>query len=193
MKFENVIVFGLGAVGSNIMLNLIRDLPNLNYIGVDYDKVEERNIAPGTQPYLKSHIGKYKTQSLQMLCLINANKKIAIITNKIGHSSDIYLYAENTLAIDAFDNLESRNLIKGTHVVHVGFSPEMTGSVIWDHMWKSEKSSSSIGADICTMQGARSFIMALTSLASMVIVEFYYKGTKDNLYFDKYFKLKKLI
>ena len=83
MKFENVIIFGCGAAGANTLLNLISDLPDVNYTIVDYDKVEERNYRVGTQPYLKSHLGKHKTQALQMICRANANKKVDIVNKKI--------------------------------------------------------------------------------------------------------------
>ena len=115
MKFENVIVFGLGAVGSNVLLNLIRDLPDLNYIAVDYDKVEERNYRVGTQPYLRQHLSKYKTQAMQMVCQIQANKRIEIVNKKIESIIDIADLAlrNSTLMIDAFDKAEYRNLFGG--------------------------------------------------------------------------------
>ena len=54
MKFDKIIIFGAGAVGSNILLNVIRDLPSVEVFIVDYDKVEQRNYLTGTQPYSKN-------------------------------------------------------------------------------------------------------------------------------------------
>ena len=204
MKFENVIVFGLGAVGSNVLLNLIRDLPDLNYTCIDYDKVEERNYRVGTQPYLKQHLGKYKTQAMQMICMMNANKKIEIVNKKIEDFEDVLGIInvsspkKSPLIIDAFDKAQYRNLLGIVNknfkipVIHVGFSPLKTGSVIWDDMW-SDISDTKNKVDICTMEGVRSFIMSLTSIASMSILEYYYNDKKVNLYFDDYFMLKKML
>lgn len=205
MKFENVIIFGCGAAGANTLLNLIRDLPDVNYTIVDYDKVEERNYRVGTQPYLKSHLGKYKTQALQMISWMEANKKINIINNKIEKFQniiDIINLASpinSPLVIDAFDKAEYRNLIGQINkhftipTVHIGFSPMKTGSIIWDDMW-SDITDLKKPVDICTLQGARSFIMSLTSIASIAIQEFYYNDIKTNLFFDSnYFNLKKML
>ena len=206
MKFENIIIFGCGAAGANTLLNLIRDLPDVNYTLVDYDKVEERNYRVGTQPYLKFHLGKYKTQAMQMICMTNAGKKIDIINRKIEKREDFadILIEKNiafgkNLLIDAFDKAEYRNMLslkkyedkKDIAIAHVGFSPLKNGSIIWDDMW-TDITDLKKPVDVCTMQGARSFIMALTSIASMAILDYYYNDVKNNLYFDSYFKLRKL-
>jgi hypothetical protein len=205
MKFENVILFGCGAAGANTLLNLIRDLPDVNYTLVDYDKVEERNYRVGTQPYLKSHLGKYKIQALQMICMMNANKRVGIINKKMENFQDIIDVVNSAsptsspLIIDTFDKAEYRNLIGQIDkhftipTVHIGFSPLKTGSVIWNNMW-TDITDLKKPVDICTLQGARSFIMSLTSIASIAIQEFYYNDIKTNLFFDSnYFNLKKML
>lgn len=197
MKFEHVVIFGLGAVGSNVLLNLIRDLPDLLYTAVDYDKVEERNYRVGTQPYLRQHLGKYKTQSMQMICQMQANKRIQIVNSKIENEKDINTIIQgipNSLMIDAFDKAQYRNLFSKyikPSVVHIGFSPLRTGSIIWDNMW-TNITDTKTDVDICTMQGARSFIMSLTSIASMSILDFYYEDKKTNLFFNSGYNLKEL-
>jgi len=203
MKFENVIIFGCGAAGANTLLNLVRDLSDVNYTLVDYDKVEERNYRVGTQPYLKSHLGKYKTQALQMVCMINANKRVEIINKKIEDFEDTLGVINSAspksspLIIDAFDKAKYRNILGTINknyripVAHIGFSPMKNGSIIWDEMW-TDITDLKTPVDICAMQGARSFIMALTSIASMSILDFYYNDVKNNLYFDQYYKLRKL-
>jgi tRNA A37 threonylcarbamoyladenosine dehydratase len=191
-KLNNIIIFGAGAIGSNLLMNLVRDLPDVRYVVVDYDKIEQRNFTVGTQPYLKSDLNKYKTQALQMLVYNQCGKRIETVNEKMMSKNQIYTILsryhqdeydsisqvsipEISLVVDAFDNAESRNLIKikdgGIHVVHIGFSPQMTGSIIWDENWNDmSKSKNENTTDICTQQGARSFIMSFTSIASLVIL-----------------------
>ncbi|GJQ44090.1 MAG: hypothetical protein JETCAE03_35880 [Ignavibacteriaceae bacterium] len=203
MKFENVIIFGLGAAGSNTLLNLMRDLPEVNFFGVDYDKVEERNFRVGTQPYNRSHLGKFKTQAMQLICM-SAGQKLFIFNKKIEKLEDLLEIINKAspkttpLIIDAFDKAEYRNLIGQLKknfkipVAHIGFSPLKNGSIIWDDVWQDIDNDLKKPVDICAMQGARSFIMALTSIASMSILDYYYNHEKKSLYFDSYFKLRKL-
>ena len=137
MKFENVIIFGCGAVGSNILLNLIRDLPELNYTIVDFDKVEERNYRVGTQPYLKTHLGKYKTQALQMLCIMQANKRVNFVNGKIESLSKVLDIIDHgngetqpTLVIDAFDKAEYRNMLGKIKRVEIPVIPGTKDEII---------------------------------------------------------------
>ena len=66
MNFSNIIVFGLGAIGSNIAQILIKGMSYAKLTVVDFDKVEPRNYVAGTQIYSRQHNGMYKTQAFQM-------------------------------------------------------------------------------------------------------------------------------
>jgi hypothetical protein len=198
---KKIVVFGLGAAGSNIVLNIIRDIPELEIIGIDFDKVEPRNYTVGTQPYLKQHVNKLKTQALQMVVLQQANTSIITVNKKIENLGDVeYIiknYANNSsLIIDCFDSPESKNLLynygklKQTDVLHIGFSHALTGEAAWNEVW-TEMLKGNTNIDICTQQGARSFIMSLTSLASLVIVDYVRNGIKTNIFFDKRLSIKK--
>jgi len=206
MKFEQIFVFGLGAVGANIIMNLIRDLPNVKIAGIDYDKVAERNYLIGTQPYLKEQRSWLKTQALKMLTYREMGRSISVTDKEVKNQEDIkfvvehgrdYITLDNGktepvpfIVIDAFDNAKSRNFFLGLNydIVHIGFSPMMTGEVVWDPHWSSITDVP--GPDICNQLGARSFIMALTSIASMVIVDYCMEGNKRNVFIDKFLNLK---
>lgn len=197
MQFENLVIFGVGAIGSNTLMNIIYDLPLVNITIVDMDKVEQRNFSVGTQPYSKNDLNKFKTQALQMLVYSKTGKKINIINKEITSTKDvkeILKPLKNVLVLDSFDNAKSRNFLNkiGCEVLHAGFSPNMTGEIIWDDMWNMTETKKPSTTDICTQQGARSFIMSLTSILGIVITEFYYNDKKINLYFDKGLNLKVL-
>jgi len=101
-----------------------------------------------------------------------------------------------TLIIDTFDNANSRNLFLGLddeyNVLHVGFSASLSGEAVWNEIYElmtEEKSDSNI--DVCEMAIARPFIMSLTGMASIIISEFFEKGIKTNMYFDKHLIIRR--
>lgn len=201
MNFETIIIFGIGAVGSNTVMNLIYDLPTVDIIVVDMDKVEMRNYSAGTQPYNKNHLNKFKTQALQMEVFARTGKKITFHNLEIKSKKDVEAIIKGVkkeggiLIVDAFDNALSRNYLhdlKGVEILHAGFSPDMTAEVIWDDMWNMQETKKPNTTDICTQQGARSFIMSVTSILCLVITNYYFNGKMDNLYFDKSLNLKLL-
>ena len=64
-NIKNIYIFGLGAIGSNLISNLVKTYPDLHYIGIDNDIVEDRNLK--TQNYLMEHLGKPKSEMTKMI------------------------------------------------------------------------------------------------------------------------------
>lgn len=198
MTIKYIIVFGGGAAGSNILNNLLYTHPGLQYTVVDFDTVEERNISAGTQPYTKSDLRRPKTQALQRMASMTQGKRIKSLCAKIESLKDITKLVpepSETILIDAFDNAKSRNLFlklgKQYNVLHVGFSDSLTGEAVWNELYSEmAKSESDAEIDVCEMHMARSFIMALTAIASLVIAECIDYDKKKNVYFDKSFRIK---
>lgn len=196
----NIVIFGLGAIGSNLGLQLLRGIPDVNLYCVDYDIVEDRNISTGTQPYMPQHIRRPKTQSFQTLCMMH-NKRCNIFNKKIldiKDVNDIILNitknnTENLLIIDAFDNFDSRKLLhnkflKNVQVLHIGFNEKMCADICWDDKWV--ESNQMINTyDICETIGANFFINSVVSLAGIVINEFIQTNIKKNIYFTKNYKI----
>lgn len=198
-KIENIIVCGIGAAGANVFMNLLYAYPNANFTVIDFDKIEDRNISPGTQPYTKTDLNRPKTQALQRIAQQSKQKRIEAINKKLTSAKDIKDLVKdpsNTLIIDAFDNADSRNLflkLPGKYnVLHVGFSALLTGEAAWNEIYEPMTSSKSDGEiDVCEMSIARPFIMALTGMASIVISQFMESGVKTNMYFDKSLNIKR--
>lgn len=188
MKKKNVYVFGIGAAGSNILLNLIYSFPDVSYHVVDFDIVENRNVFMGTQPYEKSDLRRPKVQAISKICKVKNNINVSMHNLKINSQKDIVdLIEEDSLLIDCFDNAKSRNLFlnfKNFNVVHVGFSGDFSGAVLWnDNFSEMKESESDRQIDICEFSIARSFIMAFTGIASMAISEYLNKGKLQNIIF----------
>ena len=195
---ENIVIGGIGAAGSNTFLNLLYAYPALNFTVVDFDKVEGRNVDPGTQPYSKIDLNRPKTQALQRIALSLKNKRIEAVNKMVTTSKEIESLSKDpakTLYIDAFDNAESRNLflgLKKRNVLHIGFSASLTGEAVWDGVYTSmEKSKKDETIDVCEMTIARPYIFALTAMATIVIDRFLEKNEKVNLYFDSHLTIRK--
>ena len=203
MKFEKLLICGLGAIGSNTLLNVIRDLPEVETWGLDMDGVESRNYISGTQPYTKHDLNRTKTQAMQIIAFGQSGKRIRVIDKHVKTHDNVMsiidMLGTNILILDAFDNASSRNLLhnikveyKPIQILHAGFSPDMTSTIIWDEDWSELFPTRPVEDDICTQQGARSFIMATSAITSSVISDYYFNDIKKNVYFDKSLNLKVL-
>lgn len=199
MNITHVTIFGVGAAGSGVLSNLVCVHPELRYAVVDFDTVEERNIKPGTQPYLKADINRPKVQAIQRIIRSSRDKTVEAHHARISSVDEIIKLAgpkESSLIIDAFDNASSRNLfleLKGYNVLHVGFSAVLTGEATWETTFTrmSVTKSGKAAGDVCEMPLARPFISCLTAMATMVASRFIISGEKANVYFDS--KLKTIV
>ena len=199
-EIKRVVVCGVGAAGSNFLLNLINTHPGLEYTCIDDDVVELRNYEAGTQPYGKGDLRRPKVQALQRIVQAQRGVRIQGKQTRIKTSADIASYAggnSSVLIVDAFDNPESRNLFldlgDGWNIMHVGFSALLTGTVIWNETWeRMESSPSDAEIDVCQMHMARPFIHALSAMAAIVAAKFIETGEKRGLYFDSTLKIIKL-
>lgn len=209
---NHIVICGLGAAGSTLLMNLFYDLPEVKKYGIDYDLVEPRNYMAGTQAYQKIHVGKHKATAMVFIAR-SIDKEFFPYHHKIESEKDLDLVIESIvvrdseakiLIVDAFDNPDARNITKRfflknryknnvTGLLHLGFSPLMTGEVMWDENWyEMTPNKKQAEFDICTTLGAKSFITFLTSIASMSIQEFFNHNKKLNFYCDKFFKLRNI-
>jgi len=194
---QNVVVFGVGAAGSNTLLHLLYSYPGLNFTVVDNDIVEGRNVDPGTQPYTKTDLRRPKVQAIQRIAMMAKNVKINAINKRIKTQGDILDLIHNpkqALIIDAFDNVPSRNLFydlrNKNNILHIGFSANLAGEAVWENVWTPmEESPKDAEIDVCEMALARPFIFALSSMAAISIGRFIEKGEKINFYLDSQFRL----
>ncbi len=187
-----VFVFGLGAVGANVLLQLVKKYPNLHFCGIDYDKVEERNL--NTQPYLVHHIGMPKVMAMRTVIGMCRSSFPDYLEHgkKITSTKDVYEMLEPLMdkdkfvVLDCFDNTESRKILNdcqgfiGPRMLHIGFSPQYTAEIIWDRDYSVPGDIPKDQNDICQMSEAVPFIGFVTSFATMVISAFIDNGTKES-------------
>lgn len=178
----NFYIFGLGAIGSNLLLQLSKRYKDAKFFGIDYDTVEDRNI--DTQAYLLHQIGQPKAMAMSVvLGLKLKNVDYTPIERKIVSKDDVrtLVKLEDAVIIDCFDNSESRSFIHGKNCVHVGFSPQYAAEIIWDENYSVPKDIPEDQDDICEVTEAVPFINFVVSLACMNIVNLVDNNLKSDI------------
>lgn len=178
-----ILICGAGAIGSNLVAELVPDLKGQHEITIlDKDKVEERNVQAGTQFYTPDQIGLTKVEALQFNIYKNYNREISIIDCDITKfiSPDI---SQFDLVIDCFDNSLARRDLQNRYnsfiktLLHIGFSDDFTFAIEWAENYKVPSDITS-GMDICEMQGAAAFVASVASLGALVAEEFIFHNKR---------------
>jgi hypothetical protein len=183
MKF---VVMGVGAIGSNLLVQLAKRFPDAEFEAHDYDRVEERNIK--TQAYFLEHVGHPKVIAVKaviqrFLRKPNFRYYFSKVEKKIETPDD------NTLVLDCFDNVASRNLlIPSSHtlerldcnVIHLGFSPQYSSEFIWNKDYEVPGDVDASQGDICSAQDAVPFIHLFVNLACLEIARWVDSKEKRN-------------
>lgn len=196
------VFFGLGAIGSNLLMQMIHLDKEGEFYGIDYDSVEERNVP--TQAYLNHHIGMAKTNAMMTIIGMKKNKfQYTPINKKIESINDVIVGIdfdyidlvnnEDTILYDCFDNTESRQLLEGIdNCIHIGFSPKYTAEIIWGERYSAPNNIDPNENDICDMAIAVPFINYVVSVASMVIYKYIISDVKESYIIQKFGKLQKI-
>jgi len=177
-----IYVYGLGAIGSNLIVQLMKQYPNFEYYGIDFDTIEDRNIGP--QAFFREQVGVPKvfailplaTRFHRMVKYFPKNEKLKV--------SPVELFdAPDTLIIDCFDNSESRKLLhsgSAKNILHIGFSPFYTAEIIWDKDYDVPGNVDSARSDICEMVDSTPFIHFIVNFAALNISSYLSKGVSEN-------------
>jgi hypothetical protein len=167
-------LYGLGAIGSNLLVQLAKQFPDANFYGIDFDKIEERNIR--TQAYFLEHVGLYKADAMRVILGRYLRKpKYTAVKTKVEGSVYMGVHGpeglDAHLGIDCFDNTKSRKLFQNSgHVFHVGFSPEYSAEGIWHNKdYEVANDVDPTKNDICSMTDAVPFIHFVVNLAALNI------------------------
>ena len=186
IKLPRIVIWGCGAIGSNLAHLLIADRRDWSYLLVDYDVVEARNIP--NQWYYEHQIKQKKVEALQSNIYMAYGKIVDIYNQKISNfkfklTTHLFEFIQKAnVWIDCFDNYESRKLLCNSAIpslfdtLHIAFSASKTFEILWDEVYKPEKVEEQF--DICTWPGAKSFINLVCSLASISVQKWVDKNEK---------------
>lgn len=169
-----VSICGLGALGSNLAVNLARcGVSNLRLI--DKDRVEESNI--GTQAYGLKDIGALKAEALAF----HIYDAVGVMVNEhpveLTARNLVKLHKDVDLIIDCFDNSDSRRLISEKFdCLHLGMNGEY-GQIQWNEGYRVPGDT---GIDDCDNPMARSLITLIVGVATEVIIRYLLHSKQEN-------------
>ena len=179
-----VVVCGAGALGGNIVENLVRQ-GYCRVSVIDFDKVEERNNS--TQPFSISEVGYLKSKMLAFRLFRDTGREVEYFTQKLNQVNAAK-FLRGALIIDAFDNHESRMLLKtycaanDLNCFHVGISADGTYSEgIWNETYVVPADVAE--EDVCNNPMARNLVMITIGIACERMALFIEKGEKVGFQF----------
>lgn len=177
MDVNQISIYGLGTLGSNLMVLLARTVPGRRFVGYDFDVVESKNLA--NQNYFREHIGLPKVKAMQILLSRLNNVNYSPVVRRV---ESVHKPAPNELWIDCFDNTESRALfpIGEYPILHIGISPEGTGEIIWAKNYSAPGPVNPNAPEICTNPLMSGLTQIVVGLAAQTIINYLTHDHKDS-------------
>jgi molybdopterin/thiamine biosynthesis adenylyltransferase len=175
-----ITICGVGAVGSNLADNLVRQgIAHLR--AIDHDRVEEHNVS--TQAYAEADVGVWKVEALRNRLFKVAGVEIDAVRKELTAQNARPLLGDCDLVIDAFDNSTARQLVQetvrasGTPCLHVGLYEDYC-EVIWDEQYRVPRD---VAGDVCDYPLARNLVMLAVVIAGECITRFLATGERPSL------------
>jgi molybdopterin/thiamine biosynthesis adenylyltransferase len=177
--FGRIVVCGCGAVGSNLIDNLVRQ-GFKNITTIDFDRVEDHNRH--TQIWGRKEMGHAKVAVMKNRIFTEHGIIIEDIPKKLDESNILKLLLGACLVVDGFDNSESRKIVTDhcrkfqLFCLHVGMNGDYA-EVMWNDVYKVPKGG---GKDVCDYPLARNLVLLAVSVATEAIIRLVDKGVKEN-------------
>jgi molybdopterin/thiamine biosynthesis adenylyltransferase len=174
-----VALCGVGAVGSNLAVNLARQGFS-SIILIDRDRVEPHNL--GTQVWTEAEVGLFKAECLRNRLFDELGLEVEARPKGLDARNAKKLLQGAAIVVDSFDNSDSRNAVKiystdsGVPCLHVGLNADYA-EVIWNEAYRVPSPG---GQDVCDYPLARNLIMIAVSVASESLIRFITSGEKKN-------------
>jgi molybdopterin/thiamine biosynthesis adenylyltransferase len=182
MGEKQLIVCGAGAIGSNLVDNLMRQgFKKLKVI--DKDRVETHNI--NTQIYMEEDVGALKADVLKNHIFRAVGEEIEAVGKELDERTVKKFLAGGDLIVDTFDNSAARQTVKefcqqrSLTCLHIGLSADY-GEIIWNENYRVP---SDIGVDVCDYPLARNLVIFAVAVASEAILRYFALGEKKNYSF----------
>jgi molybdopterin-synthase adenylyltransferase len=137
-----IAICGVGALGSTTV-QLCRNLAAELRV-IDFDRVESKNLA--AQWFVKQSLGKNKAEAVRLQLANFYGIKAEAMTVRLAANNAAQLLADCNLAVDCFDNADSRLVLSeaaraaGLPLVHAALSGDGTfGMVRWDERFTPDR------------------------------------------------------
>jgi len=180
----NILVCGIGALGSNLVENLYRQ-GFIQLTAIDDDIVEEHNI--GTQTYCLYDVGSPKVVALSRKIYRDIQCQLQSIQERLT-KKNISILSDYDLVIDTFDNHYSRKLVSEyckEHKIaclHGGMSDDGYSQVVWNNNYIVPKDYED-AVDICEYPLARNLVVLTSTFLAEIIMKYVIFNTCFNLDF----------
>jgi molybdopterin/thiamine biosynthesis adenylyltransferase len=137
-----IVICGVGALGSTAV-QYCRNLDAVLRL-VDFDRVESKNLA--AQWFVKPSLGKHKAEAIRLQLANFYGRRAEAMTVRLAANNAAQLLAGATLAVDCFDNAESRITLAeaaraaSVPLVHGALAADGTfGLVRWDERFTADR------------------------------------------------------
>lgn len=171
---------GVGAIGSNLCDNLVRQGLKLITI-IDKDRIEPHNS--GSQIWNQNEKGSLKTASMKMRAYASTKTVLNPLSKELNKTTVKKYLKKSDIIIDSFDNSNSRKLVyqyckdNGIECLHVGLYQDFA-EIIWNESYIVPKDTEAL--DVCEYPLARNIILLAVAVASETLIKFISTGAKKN-------------
>jgi molybdopterin/thiamine biosynthesis adenylyltransferase len=176
---KSIVLCGVGAIGSNLADNLIRQ-GFQKITAIDFDRIEEHNR--NNQIWGFRDVGLFKVTALKSYAFNALKVSIEAIDKKLDKSNIKKYLKSGDLVIDGFDNAESRVIVTehcralNIDCLHIGLA-EDCAEVTWNESYRIPKD---IGKDICEYALARNTALLSVVVGTESIIKFIDSGIKES-------------
>ncbi len=177
---SRVVICGVGALGSNAVLYCRELGAELRLI--DFDRVESKNLA--AQWFVKQSIGKNKAEAVRLQLANFYGHKAEAMGVRLGAHNAAQLLEGCDLAVDCFDNQDSRLLLSvaaraaSVPLVHAALAADGTfGLVRWDERFAPDREDAA-GQATCEGGDHLPLIGLLAATVARTVQDFLRSGTR---------------
>lgn len=180
MAEQSFIICGVGAIGSNLIENMVRQ-GFKSFTVIDMDRVEEHNRH--TQIYDRRDVGQLKVNALKTRIFNISGVTLGVITKKLDSSNAGQLLSGNAIIVDGFDNSESRRIVteyarsQNRICLHAGLN-QSYAEIVWNQFYRVPNPVK--GLDVCEYPLARNTVLMAVTIATEVLIRYVDKGVFEN-------------
>ena len=176
------VICGVGALGSNTVA-LCRNLA-LELRLVDFDRVESKNLA--AQWFVKQSVGKNKAEAMRLQLANFYGAKCEARGARLAASNAAQLLADCDLAVDCFDNADSRLVLaeaaraRDLPLLHGALAGDGSfGLVRWDERFVPDREDAA-GAATCEGGEHLPLIGLVAAMLARAIQDFIRSGSRHD-------------
>lgn len=176
----DIVMCGIGAIGSNLVENLVRQ-GFKKITAIDFDRIEEHNRH--TQIWYARDVGQLKATMLKNRIFDIMNIPIEVIPKKLEEANSKKLLNTQGVVIDGFDNVPSRKFLTEycsmykTDCLHIGLFKDYA-EIIWNERYRVPDDTKNI--DVCEYPLARNIILLAVAVATEILITYLEKKEKQN-------------